>query len=449
MARVYFAKNIERTEFAGILDISEEAAKSGKRVFIFVDLLSRHLTSLIAIKHRLASAKNVTIVVAERTNRFASISHALAELTPIEVVMPDLDAEDVKEIIAKLEAFGFLGALRDKTPQQRIDAFMERANKQLLVALREATGGDGFGNILQNEYGELVPAAKLAYTICCIAVAHGAPGVYMRHLLPCLGRAEFSRAVIIKELLRGVLVPCNASDTMVKPRHRLIAHWVANEIAPTGIKNEAIGKFLQQISADIVPNEIRRRTPAYLAYRGMINSEHLKETFAGDHEVILGLYEELKPYYDRDFLFWLQYGMAQINAGRLDVAENYINQSLSMNQNSHQTKHQLGCLCLLKAVRAPNPAFAIEQAHKGIELLMEQIRTKGDENSYPYHAYLIHVTRWYQRAGTLITQAEWEGLRAIGKEARNKYSRDDMIRDAIKETERQYMLKAAVDKPNA
>lgn len=186
-----------------------------------------------------------------------------------------------------------------------------------------------------------------------------------------------------------------------------------------------------------------------MAYRGMVNSEGLKENFANDSTVILGIYDELKSVYDHDFLFWLQYGMAQINAGNLDVAENYINQSLAIYPYSHQTKHHLGCLRLLQAAKSPNPVILQERANEGITLLTEQIQTKGDENSYPYHAYLVYVCRWYQRAGTLISQQEWEKLRSVGKEATKKYPRDDMVTTAVSEVERQYMLRVAIDRTDA
>lgn len=445
-SRVYFAQGHERIDLSGILEVAEEAAKKDERIFIFMDVLSRHMAAVDYSRAILRNATNVTLVLSDRTNKYAPVSHAFVEFNPIEIRMPDLDESDVKAIIAKLERFGFLGVLREKTPEERLSAFMDRASKQLLVALREATSGNGFDLILRDEYNGLVPMAQLAYTICCIAVAHGAPGVYTRHLLSCLGKAEFSKGVVIRDLLRGVLVPANQSETMLKPRHRLIAHWVATEIAPVGQKVDAITAFLHQISSDIVPSEIKRRSPAYVAYRGMINSEGLKETFANDSTIVLGIYEEVKSAYDHDFLFWLQYGMAQINAGHLDVAENYINQSLGINPYSHQTKHHLGCLRLLQAAKSVNPATSVDRANEGIALLNEQIRTKGDENSYPYHAYLVYVVRWYQRAGSLISQKEWEHLRNLGKEAIRKYPRDDMVTAAVNEVERQYMLRVAVDR---
>ena len=109
-------------------------------------------------------------------------------LAPLELEVKDLTEAEVHSILQKLEQFKVLGALRDKTYDERVHEFMIRASRQLLVAMQEATRGIGFEAILTGEYNELVPEAKLAYTICCLAVAQGAQGVYRRHLTPCLGR---------------------------------------------------------------------------------------------------------------------------------------------------------------------------------------------------------------------------------------------------------------------
>jgi hypothetical protein len=446
--QVFYAKGLERLDLSGLIRLSEEPANRDKRFLFVIDVLHRHTAAIQAIANQLLAAPNVSLLVAERSNKYASLHFPIADCEPDEIRMPDLCEEDVIAILAKLDSFGFLGELRGKTPNDQIGAFMQRAEKQLLVALREATSGQGFDFILRTEYSELAAPAKLAYAICCIAVAHGAPGVYTRHLLPCLGKTEFKKAIVIRDLLRGVLVPANPGETMLKPRHRLIAHWVANQIAAQGEKVEAVTSFLKQIAPDITPNEIRRRSPAYLAYRGMINSEALKETFSNDWEIILGIYEELKPFYDNDFLFWLQFGMAHIGAQRYDVAENYLDQSLAIWPNSHQTLHQMGCLYLIQAARSPNPTAVQERANRGIELLSEQIKTKGDDNSYPYHAYLTHVSRWYESAASLIAETDWASLRRIAVEAVKKYPRDDMIRDVDRLVERRYLLRAVVDAPS-
>jgi hypothetical protein len=107
----------------------------------------------------------------------------------------------------------------------------------------------------------------------------------------------------------------------------------------------------------------------------------------------------------------------------------------------------MGCLYLMQAARAPNPAVAQEKANQGIQLLIEQTRTQGDESSYPYHAYLTHVSRWYEVAGTLISQNEWEALRRISTEAKKTFPRDDMIHSAALLVERRYLQRVVVDKP--
>ncbi len=178
----------------------------------------------------------------------------------------------------------------------------------------------------------------------------------------------------------------------------------------------------------------------------MINAAGLKETFAGDSEIVLGLYDELKAVYGHDFLFWLQYGIAAIDAGHLDLAENYLKQSLAIRDN-HQADHHMGLLQLLKATRGDNPVFEKDRAAEGIRTLQQQIYNRGDEDSYPFHAYLVHVSRWYAKAGKLTTDKEWEDLRAVGKLAMAKYGREQMVVDATREVERLYMLRAVVSAP--
>jgi tetratricopeptide (TPR) repeat protein len=317
---------------------------------------------------------------------------------------------------------------------------MVRASKQLLVAMKEATSGKGFDIILRSEFADLSEKAQLAYLICCIAVDRGSPGVYRRHLLASLDESDFEKTALIEDMLKGIIVPANESATLVKPRHRLIAHWVSIEIANFDTKYKAISKYLIQISSDIVPNERRRRSPTYLAYRGMINSEGLWEILEKNEDAIFALYEHLQPYYSDDFLFWLHYGMVYIKAGYYDMAENYLNQSLALFPKSYHTLHQMGILYIKQAIKHRNPVAMKNKADEGIKLIMEQIRSRGDYDSYPYAAYLNHVSRWYLHAGkSLISSDDWEKLRQISSEALRKYPREKYIIEAYDKVEKRYL----------
>jgi len=435
---VYFAKGTERIDLSPILQICTKIRN--KRVFLFIDNFRRQLGTIDELKKELKNASNLTLVLCERTNTYYNRSYTIGELGPKEHRMPDLCRDDVERIIDKLEKNHFLGALREKNRKAQIHEFMVRASKQLLVAMKEATSGKGFDVILRSEFMDLSEKAQLAYLISCIAVDSGSPGVYRRHLIASLDETDFKKTALIEDMLKGIIVPANESESLVKPRHRLIAHWISTEIAGFDVKYKAISRYLIQISSDIVPNERRRRSPTYLAYRGMINSERLWETLENNEDAIFALYEQLQPYYSDNSLFWLHYGMAYIKAGYYDMAENYLNQSLALFPQNHHTLHQLGILYIKQAIKHKNPVTIQDKANEGIKLLEEQIRIRGDYDSYPYAAYLEHVSRWYCHAGkSLISSDHWDGLRQMSSEASRKYPREEYIIKAYDKVERRYL----------
>ena len=266
--------------------------------------------------------------------------------------------------------------------------------------------------------------------------------MYRRHLMAALGHIRRKKSVIFDESLRSILVVANASGTLLRPRHQLIARWVGKELSSQDLREEAIVSLLTELSADVTPSEIKRRSPAYIAYRGLISSEGLFELFGGQGDVVLRIYEALRTAYDGDFLFWLQYGMAHAKIGNLDVAENFVRQSLEIRStNNFQAMHQLGILHLMQAARSQNPGAMKEQAEEGRKILRVQIMERGDEESYPYGGYMTYVSRWYISAKALITAKEWEDLRAIAREGVAKYPLDDVIREALREVERSYLMR--------
>lgn len=451
--QVLFARGLERLSLDAMVELARTHNGTAQRLFVFVDVVSRHVGSFARWLETLKSLNRLTLLLSDRTNRYASKCQRLSVLEPIEVSMPDLTEPDVLQIIDRLKQFGFLGALKNKSHSQQVHEFMVRAKRQLLVALREATAGKDFDLILENEFDELSPEAKLAYVICCIAVSQGAPGVYAKHLMPCIPRSMFTKGVVLDDLLRGVIVPANETGTLLKPRHGLIATLVATSIAPQELKFDGIVAFLEQVSRYIEPANITRRTPPYLAYRGMVNSEGLYQLFGGDTKMVLEVYDRVRPHYEHDFLFWLQFGMAHIRAGNYDYAENFLNQSLNIaadKYDSHQTKHQLGILYLLQATSAANPIAMHQRAQQGIDILADQIKVRGSYDSYTYHAYVTHVGRWYAKLGKdNVSGREWEALRAVGREAREKYRLDENVTAAVKEMETLYLRRAIVNNGNS
>ena len=440
---VYFANARHRLDFRSI-GLIARGLEVGQRLYVFADNLATHLDSIVDSLNELKNSTNLTCVFADRSNNYYSRMPALRELQPHELRMPDLVRSDVNSILDRLEKFKFLGVLKTMPRPRQVKEFLDRASKQLLVAMREATSGKGFERILRDEFDGLPPEAQLAYAICSLAVHAGARGVHTRHLTGCLGNSILAQHAIQNQLF-GVLVRVSESSPMLKPRHPLIAKWVVREIAPIPLKEEAIRLILVQVSSEIMPNEIRKRSDPYLAYRGLINYDYLRDNIGGDNVKVFNVYDFLKDYYHNDFLFWLQYGRAYAADRRYDVAENYINQSLAIRPNNHQALHFLGVIYLKQATESNPPFAGQDKASEGIQLLNEQILTRGVDDAYPYSAYLTHVARWYSHAGTLIPQRHWEELRRVAETALNRFPNDDSVRNAANEVERKYLRRVVRD----
>ncbi len=438
---VYYFKGEQLLDPSPFLALAESLGDN--EVYIFIDNATRHFRVVGGLVQETLKDKSVVFVLADRSHNCIPKLPLLEVARPTVTEMPELTRTDTERILDKLHAYGFLGILREKPRQVQISAFLVRAHKQLLVALREATSGKGFDAILASEYDELAnDQARLAYVMASLVAMHGVPGVRRRYLLAALDGTDVERARILNDMLRDVVVPRGRDADLLTPRHRVIGRFVAIEVAPLEVRIEAMRRLLIQLSSGISPDSIRRRSPEFLAYRGMINYDGMSETFGHAYEVIRQMYEDVRPYYDSDFLFWLQYGRAELEQGNFDLAKNYLDQSLAIRADSHQTLHYMGVLLLKRAYSLWPYGEAINDAHQGERLLRGQIELRGDSDPYPYAALLVHKLRFLERATVPDKQAKMQELYDLAKTAREKHRYDEATREACARVERAYLMQA-------
>lgn len=157
---------------AGVIDsraIVDFCNKQKCRVFLFVDDAIRNASD-IAKLHKVATEANVdlSIFTEARLNEWNAFEHRVKGLTTSEHQLRYLAENEIRKIIAKLEEFGCLFELNDASPDDRFNAFKERAGRQLLVALHEATRAGTFREIVLDEYRKITPlvAQRLYLTVC-------------------------------------------------------------------------------------------------------------------------------------------------------------------------------------------------------------------------------------------------------------------------------------------
>ena len=201
--------------------------------------------------------------------------------------------------------------------------------------------------------------------------------------------------------------------------------------------------LLSQISGDVTPRNITKRTPEYRAYRGVINFDNMRDLFGEDYEVIGGIYNELKDFYGHDFLFWLQFGRAEVHFDHFEVAENYLTQSLAIRDvGNFQARHNLGVLFLKRARFDENAATADGDMKRGEELLREQIAERGEIDAYPYAALITHKYRYLKARGSPKLAEEIENLANLAAIGIKKHPLEEAMQEAYQEIKHAYLMRA-------
>jgi hypothetical protein len=251
------------------------------------------------------------------------------------------------------------------------------------------------------------------------------------------------KATTLANDLREIIVPWKDSEEFLCPRHRLITHEVATEIATPDLRTVAVLSLLSSVSGDLTPYTISRRTPEFIAYRGIINFDNMVDLFGEDYEVISGIYNELRGYYSNDFLFWLQFGRVEVHFDHFAIAENYLKQSLGIREvGNFQAWHNLGVLYLKRGRLDPNEATADADLHRGEDILRAQIPERGEVDAYPYAALIIHKLRYLRTHGSVRYTEEIEELVGLAEIGIRKHPMDEAMREAHQHIMREYLMLA-------
>jgi tetratricopeptide (TPR) repeat protein len=118
--------------------------------FFIVDNAADATAHLPTVIRRLQDLKrSACIILGERLNEWRQ-SHM--RLDGIEFVIEPLSDGEIDRMLERLRASGALGALADLSPALQVSTIKSKHQKELLVAMREATEGRAFDAIIEDEY---------------------------------------------------------------------------------------------------------------------------------------------------------------------------------------------------------------------------------------------------------------------------------------------------------
>ena len=302
--------------------IAELARAAPERLFLFVDNAAHNTAALDSVLRRSKRDElTLTIISAERQNEWNIYCDRLEEHLTDSFLLRYLNQTEVKELIVLLERHGALGHLEELSPEEQVKEFIQRAGRQLLVALLEATQGVQFEDILVSEYERITPdRARALYLTVCVLNRLDIPvraGLIARvHSIPF---TEF-RERLFKPLEHVVIAVENKSiqDFVYRARHPLIAQVVFERIL--NVAQRRFDEYLRLLRA----LNLAYQTDL-IAFRQMTRGRQILELFPNHEEasVLLEAAEHLAP---NDVPLLHQRGIYEMNRpnGSLSSAHDYL-----------------------------------------------------------------------------------------------------------------------------
>ena len=177
---------LTREGHPAFLSNSEELPKSNvviealdaleRRAVLLFDNAEASLSSIATMAATLTNARiPPVVVIACRANAFRRRQYAFDPIENLhETAIPNLSRQEILGVLDVLDRNHFLGKLQGKSLEQQVSEFEVRASKQILVAMREATSGRLFDEIIRDEFHALdTEEAKILYLSVALATDAG------------------------------------------------------------------------------------------------------------------------------------------------------------------------------------------------------------------------------------------------------------------------------------
>jgi tetratricopeptide (TPR) repeat protein len=327
--------------------VAELCSLLGERLFLFVDGVVRRTVEFETFVRGARTHKlQLTIVVTERTNEWNVDGESLSPLLDGDHTLRSLSLPEIDGILGKLEQHNCLGDLAAKSIDQRREAFLSYADRQLLVALYEITSGKSFPDIVFDEYRGIVSdRARRIYLVVCALNRMNVPvRAGLVHRLTGVSFIEFKQhffgpleSIVLAEEYRP------ARDMAYRARHPWVAQIVFERALPTQTDRfDLYISILREIDVGYTPD----RT----AFRESIRARNLRELFS-DPLMVEELFRVASETSSEDGYLLQQHAIYEMKRpnGNLKRASELISRARTILPNDKSITHTLSELEIARA----------------------------------------------------------------------------------------------------
>jgi len=358
------------------IDVERLVRATNQRVYVLVDNASRLVPDLAHFMRAMrASGTKVSVLAAARTNEWHDALEGYS-VAAREIELGLLSRDEIVRIVTTLERNNALDQLTDLSAEQRISQFETRAKKQLLVALREATEGRSFDEIVVDEY-QRIPTSEAQRAYLLIAALHQydmltRAGLLYRSLQIPLDRLapdvfEPAEKVIVPIELRG------EHETFYSTRHPLIASIVFDRVLSR--ERDRLDFMLQVVrrldigfdsDADVYRQLSRGRNKALM--RSFDDRRGRRQ--------LMDALIELDP---TDALALQHAAIMELDLGHRDEAGRHLAKAIELKPNDLAIRDTEGRLLLAMAKAEVDPQLARANYERAEALFQRNIERRPDE----------------------------------------------------------------------
>lgn len=340
--------------------------------------------------------------------------------------MDELSREEIDSVIGVLEKTGMLGRLQGLSQDARVKEFEIRAKKQLLVAMKEATNGQGFDEIIKTEYATLEPVeVKKMYLMASLVTAHN-HSISKSVLVGAFGVPPGQSLAYLKRELRNLVVEVDVNAERFIARHQVIAETTIDKAAD---RDELLECYLELL-ARLVPTlgSADRKSRPFRLYKSIIGHDKILLRFGRSNlEYGRRIYDGVKATMQKDHHFWLQYANFELECRSLSLAQTYIDAAESLCSDDPYvilTKTKIG---MHRAVESRDLIASKKLFDECIKDLLSLIDGGNSNDAYPYHVYASSLRIWaYEKESeqgvrfSLVEEAERMVNKGLKRNPRDK-----------------------------
>lgn len=323
-----------------------------QRIFLFVDGAADHIPQIAAV---MAAARRedlpITVFTAERMNVWNMSCERLAPLLTDSFDLRYLSHSEVEALVDLLAKHNSLGPnLTGKNKADCVKQFEERAGRQLLVALHEATLGRPFEEILVDEYNQVQPhdAQQLYLTVCVLNRLNVAVRAGLIARIQGISFEDFKLRLFLplEHVVKAEQHP-TTKDFLYISRHPEIAQIVFERIL-----RSPQDRFREYVR--IISNLNLAFSTDWIALRGLLKAKALDDLFPDDKDVrqIFGVARQVGP--NEAYILQQQANYERIRTGgNLVEAERLLQQARELEPKNTSLVHTLAEVMSARADNAP------------------------------------------------------------------------------------------------